>query len=192
MFVYEVTEKCFAVGSCCGEAEEGMCCDIFGRFVWSGSVPWAFSPACRWRCWSSRAQSLRPRSRSTRRGATACSTQSHRLPSYRSWNSSRSARRETHAGSTHSTTTQTKTQTTIQLGVYKKAHAHSPGPACSWWPPCWSGCTPQSAPGFWAAGWRCSPWCRCRLTFPGVWRCCCTRWSSRSTPGDTRFTALRH
>lgn len=54
-------------------------------------VPSAFSPACRWRCWSSRAQSPRPRSRSTRLGATGCSTQSLRLPSYRSWSSSRSA-----------------------------------------------------------------------------------------------------
>lgn len=63
------------------------------RLLKLSNVPSAFAPACRWRCWSSRAQSLHPRSRSTRREETECSTQSHLLPFYRSWNSSRSAQR---------------------------------------------------------------------------------------------------
>ena len=61
------------------------------RTLWCSHLPSVFSPVCPSLCWSSRAQSPLPRSRSTRRGATGCSTQSHLLPSYRSWSSSRSA-----------------------------------------------------------------------------------------------------
>lgn len=97
----------FAVRPFCSRSRGGNELQYFwtlwsrARFPELGNLPSAFSPACRWLCWSSTAQSLRPRSRSIRRGVTECSTQSHRLPFYRSWNSSRSARKHSDTHTKH-------------------------------------------------------------------------------------------
>lgn len=44
--------------------------------LWGRTVPWGFSLACQWWCWSSTAHSLLPHSKSTLHVETTCSKQS--------------------------------------------------------------------------------------------------------------------